>query len=333
VNAGRHILIGVFLGLWASAAQAAPTPAATVISNIATLNYEVGGTPDTITSPPASFTVDELIDVSLTWQDASSVAVNSPDVDRPLAFILSNIGNGPESFSLSRNNSVTGDNFDPSNGTSGSIYLENGLQPGFQASGPNADTIYIPGTNDPNLTPGSAQTVYVDSNIPGTLTTGNTGLVGLTASSKTPGAAGATPGTSLAGQGVGGVDALVGSTSAQATRTGSYIVSGISVALAKTIASVVDPRGGSNLEPGSIVTYQIVVTVSGSGTAGNLTISDPLPAEFTYIPGSTTVGAASRTDAADADNASFGSGTVTVNFGSVVAPATLPAIQFRATLN
>jgi uncharacterized repeat protein (TIGR01451 family) len=333
VNIGWHILIGVFLGLWASTAQAAATPAATVISNIATLNYEVGGTPDSITSLPAKFTVDELIDVSLIWQDASSISVNSPDVDKPLTFILTNIGNGPESFSLTRNNSLTGDNFDPSNGASGSIYLENGLQPGFQTSGPNADSIYIPGTNDPNLTAGGTQTIYVNSNIQSALPTGNTAFLSLTASSRTPGAAGATPGTSLAGQGVGGVNALVGSTRAQAVQNGSYIVSGLSVTVAKTVASIVDPRAGNNLEPGSVVAYQIVVTVSGSGTAGNLTITDPLPAEFTYFPGSITVGGAARTDAVDADNASFGSGTVTVNFGSVVAPATLPAIQFRATLN
>lgn len=312
MNLGRHILTGVFLGIWASAAQAAPTPAATIISNIATLNYDVGGTPESITSNAASFTVDELIDVALTWQDAGPVSVNSPDTDKPLTFLLSNIGNGPESFSLSLNNSLAGDAFDPNLGASGSIYLENGLQAGFQASGPNADTIYIPGTNDPNLAAGASRTIYVNSNIPASLSNGNTGLVKLTASSRTPGAAGAMPGITLPGQGVGGVNAVIGSTRAEASQNGSYLVSGLTVTVDKAVLSPPDP-----IQPGSILNYRITVTVSGSGTAANLVITDPLPAELTFVPGSIVISAADSDDTAQ-----FSSNTVTVNFGNTVAPAT-----------
>ena len=58
------------------------------------------GPPQTATTPPAIFTVAELINVTLVSQDAANVAVGSPDSNRALSFLLTNTGNGPETFSL-----------------------------------------------------------------------------------------------------------------------------------------------------------------------------------------------------------------------------------------
>lgn len=49
---------------------AAGTVAGTVIQNTATLTYSIGGAPAMSTTPPASFTVAELINVTLVSQDA-----------------------------------------------------------------------------------------------------------------------------------------------------------------------------------------------------------------------------------------------------------------------
>ena len=317
----------------ATAVQAAGTPAGTVIQNTATLSYSIGGGPaQNVTSLPASVTVAELINVTLTWQDAAAVAVNSPDSNTPLTFLLTNTGNGPETFSLARNNAVAGDSYDPLNGSAGAIFLENGLQPGFQASGPNADTLYIPGSNDPALPADGTRLIYVVSNTPAALANGNTGKVALTAASTTPGAAGAAPGTSLAGLGQGGVDAVVGGSRAQATQTGGYVVGGVAVTVTKTVVSVADPQGGSSVTTGAVITYRIVVSATGAGTAQGLTVNDPIPANTTYIANSITVDGAARTDAADADNAGFSAGAVNVNFGNTAAPVS-HTIQFRVTVN
>jgi uncharacterized repeat protein (TIGR01451 family) len=328
----------VVAGFCAPSAFAAGTPAGTQIPNSATLSFTVNGQPASLTAVAPVVVVAEVINVLLTWQDASALPVNSPDIGRPLRFLLTNTGNGSESFSLLRDNAITGDQFDPANAAIGAIYLESGAQPGFQPSGPNADILYLPGVNDPVLAADASRAVYVISDIPAALANGALGIVGLRAASTTPGAAGAFPGTSLTGLGQGGVDAVIGGSRAISATNGSYINSGLAVMVAKTVASVVDPRGGNLVMPGSLMTYHLVLTVSGNGVAQNLSFSDPLPASTSYVPGSISVGGSARSDAVDADNASFTPpaglvpASVNVVFGNTSAPATL-VIEFKVTVN
>ncbi|TAN82701.1 MAG: DUF11 domain-containing protein [Gallionella sp.] len=306
------------------------TPAGTVISNVVTVSYDIGGTSQPpASSAPVNFTVDELIQPTLTWQDGTPVAVNTPGTNDALTFVLTNSGNGQEAFGLARTNGpapLPAGNYTPANGSI-SIYLESNGTPGFQAT----DTAYIPGTNDPNLAPDAGQTIYVISDTP-SVASNALGEVRLTASSLTAGAAGSSPGTSLAGLGQGGGFAVVGSAQAQVSVTGSYIASGLGLVVNKTVFSVLDPNGTAVLMPGAVMTYQITATLSGTGTVNNLVVTDPLPANTTYVPGSIVAGGAAQTDAADADQAQFAANTVSVSLGSVAAPATI-VITFRATIN
>jgi uncharacterized repeat protein (TIGR01451 family) len=335
---------------------AAGTPAGTVISNVATVNYSLSGNVQPpLSNVPTTFRVDELIQPVLTWQDAAPVAVDVTGTNDALTFLLTNSGNGPEAFSLSRTNGpapLPAGNYTPLNGTVGSIYLESGLQAGFQASGPNADTAYVPGTNDPNLAPDAGQILYVISNTPNVAANIH-GDVLLAAASLTAGAAGSAPGTGLAGLGQGGGFAVVGTSRAQAGATGSYLTNGMNLAVNKTVASVLDPKGSDVLMPGAMITYQIEVKLTGTGAAANLVIADPLPANTTYVPNSITVAcvqgtftgtgactgitipqpAAAKTDTnADADSAQLAANTVSVSLGNVAAPANV-VITFRATIN
>ena len=315
-------------------AFAAGTPANTPISNSATLTYFLGGQPAApITAVAPTLYVAEVINVVLVWQDAAPLAVNAPDVGRALTFVVTNTGNGSEAFALARNNLIAGDQFDPVNAAGGAIYLESGAQAGFQASGPNADIPYLTGLNDPVLAADASRVVYVVSDIPTALALGALGNLSLSANSTTPGAAGAQPGTSLAGLGQGGVDAVVGGSRAQSNAVGGgYIVSGMSLSLLKTVALVRDPLGGSLVMPGSVLTYQVVLTLTGTGVAQNLSFTDPIPANTTYVPASITVDGAARSDALDADNAGFAAGAVGVVFGNTPAPATR-IVEFKVTVN
>ena len=162
--------------------------------------------------------------------------------------------------------------------------------------------------------------------------TGALGKVGLTASSATLGAPGARPGMAMAGLGQGGVDAVVGASRGLASMQGSYIVSGISLGLVKSVVSVRDALGGSLVMPGSVLTYRIVLSLAGTGVAENLTFADPLPAGTSYLPETLAVDGLARSDAADTDNASFATGTVSVLFGNTTVPATR-VIEFKATVN
>ena len=326
-------LVAVIAGFCAPACLAAGSPAGTLISNSATLTYSMaGGAKAAVTALAKVVVVAEVIDLVLTWQDASAVSVNSPDPGKSLSFVLTNTGNGTETFLLARNNHLTDDQFDPENAAGGAIYLESGAQPGFQSTGPNADTLYQPGINDPVLAADASRNIYLFSSIAPALARGAMGKASLSASAGTPGAAGARPGLSLAGLGQGGVDAVVGASRGQASAAGSYIVSGISLSLVKTVVAVRDVLGGGLVMPGSVLTYRVVLSLTGAGIAENFSFSDPLPASTRYLPASLTVDGAARSDAADTDNASFAAGTVSVLFGNTPVPATR-VIEFKATVN
>ena len=331
-----HWCLGLLL-LAPQLSWAVGTAAGTLISNLATVKYMIGPSPPySATSNTVSFRVDEIIQPVLTWQDATPVAVNTPGNNSVLTFLLTNGGNGPEAFGLTRTNGpapLPSGNYTPLNGSIGAIYLDSGASAGFQASGPNADRLYVPGSNDPILAPNASITIYVASDTP-VVASNLHGEVLLSAAALTVGAAGALPGTALAGLGQGGGFAVVGSSRAQAGATGGYITSGLGFAMIKTVLKVLDPHGTSVVMPGAELTYQIVATLSGAGTASKLVLTDPLPPATTYVPGSMVVDGIAQTDAADADPAQFiaATQTVSVSLGNVASPANV-VITFRATIN
>lgn len=332
-NKWRVALWLILACLFAPASFAAGSSAGTLIPNSATLVYSIGGgAPKVVTAVAPVVVVAEIIDLLLTWQDASPVPVNSPEPGKALTFVLTNTGNGSEAFQLARNNQLTGDQFDPVNVAAGAIYLESGAQPGFQPSGPNADTLYQPGINDPVLAADASRTLYLFSSIPAGLANGATGKASLSASAATAGAPGARPGTTLAGLGQGGIDAVVGVSRGQAVAVGSHVVSSITLNLVKTVAAVRDLLGGERVMAGAVLTYRVVLSLAGTGVAENFSFADPLPASLRYVPASLTVDGAARSDALDGDNASVASGTVSVLFGNTPVPATR-VIEFKASVN
>ncbi|HLY97080.1 MAG TPA: hypothetical protein VKO66_07665, partial [Sideroxyarcus sp.] len=120
---------------------------------------------------------------------------------------------------------------------------------------------------------------------------------------------------------------------------GAYLL-GTPVTLSKTIANIQDPSGcsaasGCRVVRGSILTYRIELVVPGAGNVSGLVLTDPIPADMTYVPDSIVVNGAPRTDAADGDQADSGitsANTVTVSPGSVTAPLTI-WFTFRTTIN
>ncbi len=69
--------------------------------------------------------------------------------------------------------------------------------------------------------------------------------------------------------------------------------------------SVLDPFGGSRPIPGAAITYQIVVTATGTGTALNAALRDAIPTDTAYVAGSLRLNGAPLTDGADADAGAF----------------------------
>jgi uncharacterized repeat protein (TIGR01451 family) len=293
-------------------ANAAGTLAGTDIQNIATAEYESGGTTVAIQSNAVVIKVDELLDVTTVTTDPGDVATTNGAQNVVSTFRITNNGNGPETFRLTPNVANGGDDFDP---TLSQVVIDTN---GNGVYDPGVDTVYVAGTNDPNLAPDQSVTVFVLTNVPSVQVNGDRAQVSLTAAATTGTGA---PGTSFPGAGQGGGNAVVGTTGADADASGFLLVNAASVALTKS-ASVVDPFGGTTSVPGSIITYTLVATVSGAGTLSNLVINDPIPANSQYVVNSMTLGGAVLTDPADGDQGNFNGSRISVAVGNVPAGQT-----------
>jgi uncharacterized repeat protein (TIGR01451 family) len=304
-------------------AMAVGTAAGTTISNTATATYtDPGGNPVSVPSNKVDIKVDELLDVTVATADPGDIVVTPGSTNQVLSFTVTNTGNGSEAFRLTPNATVGGDQFDP---TTTSIVLDTNGNGVYDAG---VDTVYTPGSNDPVLAPDASIRVFVLSSIPAGRNDTDRGVVELTAAATTGTGA---PGTTFAGQGQGGGNAVVGSTGADGVDRGRYIVQNATITFTKS-ASVVDPFGGTTSVPGSIITYMLVATISGSGTLTNAAIGDPIPVGTTYQIGSITLQGSPLTDAADGDTGSFASNSVSVGLGSVSGGQTR-TVTFRVRIN
>ena len=320
------VVLAATWALCASIASAGGTPPGTNITNQASVTYTVGNVQRTENSNPWSVIVEELVDLSLVWQDAANVVVSPGDADRVLTFLLTNIGNGTESFALVTDSNVAGDDFNPS---FTDLVLDangNGIYD------PGIDTQYAIGINDPDLAADASVTIFALHDIPAGLPDADIGNCELTATSNTGTGA---PGSSIPGAGDNGSDAVIGSSGGNTFITGGYVITSVVVTMLKS-AVVVDPFGGSDAVPGAVITYTITVDVAGSGTAQGVVISDPIPVNTTYVASSLTLNAGTLTDAADADSGDVGGttpGAITIALGNLTDGSPLQTITFNVTID
>jgi uncharacterized repeat protein (TIGR01451 family) len=312
--------------LGANSAHALGVPAGTNIANTAQVTYSVGAVNATATSNTVSVTVAEILDVVVTLQTAT-VPVTAGDTQQELVYRVTNTGNGPETFRLVMNSVITGDDFDPTPATP-SIYFDTDnsgdLSPG--------DTPYVVGSNDPVLSADGFVTVLLVNNIPGTVADGNRGFSRLTADARTGTGA---PGTNFAGQGVGGTDAVVGTTGADSDATGTYLVAGVTLNAVKS-QTVVDQFGGNRPVPGARINYSVVVSATGSGTAAGTVFTDNIPPNTTYVAGSLQLNAAALSDATDVDAGDYvaaPTARVRVTLGNLTQAGGSRTITFAVTIN
>jgi uncharacterized repeat protein (TIGR01451 family) len=301
------------------------TAAGTNITSTATVSYSIGGTPATENSNTATVVVVELINVTMALQ-SPTVSVAAGATNKALLFLVTNTGNGGETFTLLGDSVLVGDDFDPAPAAP-FIYFDT------DASGDlsPADTPYVAGSNDPVIAADGSVAVLLVNDIPAGLPDGQYGRSELTATSNTGTGA---PGTAMPGQGTGGVDAVIGTSGGEVAVFGQYLVGDIFLSAVKSQA-VLDPFGGSQPIPGAAITYQVVVSAAGSGIAVGALFNDPIPANTTYVAGSLRLNGAPLTDAADADPGSFASSParVAVSLGDLTAATGPLTIDFRVTIN
>jgi uncharacterized repeat protein (TIGR01451 family) len=347
---------------WA-AAPSTGTPSNTTIANQASVDYVVGTTPSTTAvSNIVQFVVDKKIDFVVVETAGQATTVNAGQLNAVTTFTVTNMGNDAQGYNLaaavaSGNPAIgatapspfTTNDFSVTNFR---VFVDavdiNGIGDGIY--NPLVDTATFIGTLSAGAT---SPIIFIVSDVPAPLN-GQQSVVSLTAT-VTPVAVDPTPLPTPA-VALTAADTANGVEVVYADRAGiidvardgkhsaySAYVAGAVVAISKTIVNVhptsgVDvaspTNGDAAVRPGSIITYQILASFTGAGTLDALTISDPLPAETTYLPNSITVDGVAKTDSAtDTDNADFTANIITVKRQSVTAPTADVVIQFKATIN
>lgn len=325
----------------------AATLAGTPISNVATVTYTLdGAAASPIASAPATFVVDNKVNLTVAETGGAATPAATGQSAAVAAFTVTNQGNAVQDYALAVSNIAGGaalfDGIDTFDATGCIARVESGAVAGFDPTDIDSFIDELP--------PDASRTVHVVCDLPAGLASGDLALVSLTATTLaggTPGAQGAAVVQGIEVDDPAAVQVVFADAagSDDAARDGNHSARdayrvGALLTLAKRVIHVQDPFGcsaasGCRIVPGAILTYRIDVVASGSGTLDDLVLSDPIPANMRYVPGSLVVDGTPRTDAADADLADFGISqpdTVTVSPGSVSAPLT-SWFSFRALIN
>ncbi len=306
--------IAAFAG--ASPALAAGTSAGTSVSNSFSLDYQVGGVPQTqinTSGTPTLFTVDRKTDLTVTT--VSNATVSPGQTGAEVVYGVLNAGNDNTAWRLSVKD-IAADTFDIAAYTA-RYYTDAGndgiFTPGVDDAG--AGIAYTLGAGvTANVAPDARLWVILTGNIPGGATNGQFDDVALIANSFYPTASldpayASTPGTEITaagantltgaaqdvladGAGTAGAPEDVANDGAHSS-TARYTVSAASLTANKTVAVVrtnptacaTDTITGGFATPGACVEYVISASnaASATATATSIAISDVLPNQVQYV--------------------------------------------------
>lgn len=351
-------------------AFAAGTTAGTDVTNTASVVYTVGTVlQPTVNSNTTTFKVDRKVNLTVAEVGGAATVVVPGASAQVTTFTVTNTSNSTLDFRLiasqdSGGTAVFGgtDNFDVTGITA---YVESGVTPGYQSTEDTATFI-------DELAADANKTVYVVGAIPAGRVNGDVAGVTLTAvaAQSTVGATGvyvATAGTLAAdaaqtNTGVADdttfIDTVFGDAvhGADIARNGrdsdrdqfNVVTAAIAVTKSSTVYS--DPFNGTTNPksvPGAIVEYCLDVNNTGSATATSIVLTDSIPANTTYVPGTikiaaTGTGAACNLGSGTSDDDGTTSplanynvttaGAITVNTASIAAGARVKA-TFRVQVN
>lgn len=308
------------LALVSHAAHALGTNAGTIITNTASGTFTNGPTTSTVQSNAVSIRVDEVLDVAVVALSTTTTQVGAGSVVVP--FRITNNGNGSEAFKVNVTSALPGNQFTP---TVTAIVLDTN---GNKTYDPGIDQPLLAGSNTAALGANATLDAFAIVTLPAGATDGQTAQLRLSAEAAT---GSGTPGTSFAGKGQGGGDAIVGASTALANAASPLIASSVAMAITKS-ATVLDPYGTAKIIPGAVVTFQLTVAFSGTGSASGARITDTIPANTSYQPGSLKLDGTALTDTADADAGLASAAGIDVNLGTAVG-GTTRLVRFDVKVN
>jgi len=335
----------------ASPAAAAGTAAGTTITNSITLDYKVGGVAQTTATASDTFTVDRKIVLSTVSNDATTISVSPGQANVMTTFTVTNASNATLDFALtpsqlsggSAAHTGTTDNF---NGTTMRIFVDvnnNGVY----------DSATDTATYIDQLAADDSRKVFVLVDIPLGRATGDVAGVKLNAQAAEATAAGSLGAivTQTTGANTSGVDTVFAEGGAsngnvqydgQEFALDDYTVQAAALSVTKTSRIISDPVNNTTnpkMIPGAVVEYCIAVSnAAGSATATNISISDTLPTQTTYLSafGIKINGSVSGSTCASdgAAGGTYASGVISGALADIQAgAANAKTLVFRVTVN
>ncbi len=97
-----------------------------------------------------------------------------------------------------------------------------------------------------------------------------------------------------------------------------------------SLVKSVTPEGPQ--PPGTVLTYQVDIMNIGTGQATQVVITDPIPANTTYVAGSLSLAGVAKTDAADGDSGTFSNNTAQFTIPSLGAGGST-YVTFQVTID
>jgi uncharacterized repeat protein (TIGR01451 family) len=280
--------------VFSTSALALGTDAGTDIDNIATVDFKVGGVPQTaIDSPTYTFVVDQVVDVTVAEADGADTDVSPGQLDAVARFTVTNTGNATQDWNLSIVDLVGGlvfGNTDNIDADALTIVIDANGDDVYDAGDTVATFIDELGANtnaDPLLD--NVVSVFILGDIPAAANDGDAANIELTATAHKAGGAGL--GVIEAETGIDDdpatvqivFDAEVG------TAEDSYLLVAATLSPVKSSEVLSDPLGqvspAALAIPGAFVEYSVTITNTGGSDATEVIITDDLQSDLTFETG------------------------------------------------
>ncbi|MFN3619407.1 hypothetical protein [Sphingorhabdus sp.] len=349
--------------LCSAPAFAGGTAPGTDILNTVNVNYQTGGVAQTTISASDTFKVDRKIIFSLIEAATTgTTTVNPGQAGQVTRFQLTNTSNDTLDFNLSAIQQATSTNAahggqDAFDLTSFSFFVDANGNGTYEPATDTATTV-------DNLGLDESRFIFVVGDVPLSATNGQIAGVQLTATALESDGSAIVAVTDSTANGAMTVETIFADTAKSGVAgtssardgidvaTDSYTVSAAVLSVFKSSRIISDGVSTSNFKsiPGAVVEYCIsVANAAGGATATNISISDLVPTNTTYVAASIRIngtvtspgasqscsgGTAATDSSGDADGGSFGSPANTVA-GSLtnISGGTSSALIFQATIN
>jgi uncharacterized repeat protein (TIGR01451 family) len=323
--------------LGAPPALAAGTASGTTITNNVSVAFKVGGIDQTASTASNDFTVDRKIIFTVAEDGSATTAVTPGSTASVTTFVVTNTSNTTLDFSLTATQITTGSSGAHSN-TDG--YDVTNLAVYADTNGNNTYDAGDTRTFVDELAPDTSVRVFIIGDTPLGTANGGVAAVRLAASAR-EGGSGGSQGLALSQDNGANQEDVVDTVFADTGRDNSenalddYTVAAANLTVVKTSTVISDPINTTTnpkMIPGALVEYCITVAnAAGAATATNITISDTLPTDTTYVNNSIYVDG----DASCANGSLGGSqaaGVVTAPLSNIAGGATR-STRFRVTVN